>query len=329
MKAAFFCAHETTLLSVYSQAHRNAIAAQCVIHPGVVTSQTLDAQLAALADVEVIFSTWGMPVLTPAQLAQLPALRAVFYAAGTVKDFAPPLLDRGITVVSAWAANAVPVAEFTLAQILLANKGYFRNARDCATPAGRSQAFRGTGNFEQTVALLGAGMIGRKVIELLRPFRLHVIVFDPFLSSSDAAQLGVEPVDLAAAFTRGMVVSNHLANVPETRGLLQRPHFASMPAHAVFINTGRGATVVEPDLIDVFRQRPDLTALLDVTDPEPPRPDSDLYGLANVVLSSHIAGSLGNEVRRMADYVLEEFQAWRTQQTLRYAVTPEMLKTMT
>jgi len=327
-KAAFFCNHEATLHAVYSQGHRDRIAAACHLHPVVVTSANLDAHLPALADVEVIFSTWGMPVPTAEQAAQLRALKAVFYAAGTVKEFAMPFLERNVTVVSAWAANAVPVAEFTLAQILLSNKGYFRNARTCATPAGRTHAFRGQGNFDQTVALLGAGMIGRNVIALLKPFRLHAIVFDPFLSQADAAQLGVEKVPLDAAFARGLVVSNHLANVPETRGLLKRPHFAAMRENAVFINTGRGATVVEQDLIDVFRQRQDLTALLDVTDPEPPLPDSGLYSLPNVFFSSHIAGAMGSEVLRMADTVLEEFQSWRAGRPLRYAVTRSMLKTM-
>lgn len=328
IKTAFFCDLEPIFQSVYDPARRARIAAACDVHPVVVTSQNLEEQLPALADLRVIFSTWGMPALTQAQLARLPSLQAVFYAAGTVKAFATPILKQGVTLVSAWAANGVPVAEFTLAQILLSNKGYFRNCRACATPAGRAQAFRGAGNYDQTVALLGVGMIGRKVIELLRPFRLQTVVFDPFLSADAAVKLGVEKVSLDEAFARGSVVSNHLANVPETCGLLQRRHFAAMRENAVFINTGRGATVVEADLAEVLRQRPDLSALLDVTEPEPPLPDSPLYKLANVFLSSHIAGSMGTEVLRMTDTMLEEFQAWRTGQPLRYAVSLEMLKTM-
>ncbi|MFZ4394714.1 MAG: hydroxyacid dehydrogenase [Kiritimatiellia bacterium] len=328
LNVAFFCDLEPIFQSVYDPTRRARIAADCAMHPVVVTSQNLEAQLPALADVQVIFSTWGMPALTAAQLARLPSLRAVFYAAGTVKAFATPILEKGITLVSAWAGNAVPVAEFTLSQILLANKGYFRNCRACTSAAGREQAFRGAGNYEQTVALLGAGMIGRKVIELLQPFRLQIIVFDPFLSAEAAAQLGVEKVSLDEAFTRGQVVSNHLANVPETCGLLQRTHFAAMRENAVFINTGRGATVVEAEMIEVLRRRPDLSALLDVTEPEPPLPDSPLYTLPNVFLSSHIAGSMGTEVLRMADLMLEEFQSWRAGQPLRYAVSLEMLKTM-
>ena len=158
-RTAFFCDNETTLRSVYAQAHRDRIAACCAVRPIVVTSANLEAQLPALADVEAIFTTWGMPALTAEQVARMPALKAVFYAAGSVKGFATPFLERNITVVSAWAANAVPVAEFTLAQSLLSYKGYFRNDRDCATSAGRATAFHGQGNFDQTVALLGAGTV--------------------------------------------------------------------------------------------------------------------------------------------------------------------------
>ena len=171
-------------------------------------------------------------------------------------------------------------------------------------------------------------MVGRKVIERLVPFDLKVLVFDPFLSVEDAAKLGVEKVTLEEAFARGQIVSNHLANVPETKGLLRALHFQALPENAVFLNTGRGATIVESDLVTVLEQRPDLIALLDVTDPEPPLVDSAFYRLPNVFLSSHVAGSIGGEVNRMADTVIEEFLAWQHGKPLRYAVTLEMLATM-
>ena len=82
------------------------------------------------SDTQYIFSTWGMPKLTEDEIADcLPNLRAVFYAAGSVQSFARPFLNRGIKVFSAWAANAVPVAEYTVAQIILANKGFFAASR--------------------------------------------------------------------------------------------------------------------------------------------------------------------------------------------------------
>jgi phosphoglycerate dehydrogenase-like enzyme len=328
-RAAFFGEAEQ-IRRVYEGERWDRVAELTDLRPGVVRGADIAASGGGgLADVEVAFSTWGMPRLTDAQFDALPRLRAVFYAAGSVQGFARPFLERGIAVFSAWQSNAVPVAEYTLAQILLATKGYFRNERDCRTYEGRqSHPFRGPGNYGETVALLGAGAIGRRVIGLLKPFRLHVIVYDPFLSDADAAALGVEKVTLEEAFARGYVVSNHLANKPETVKMLNAPLFARLRDDAIFINTGRGATVDEDALISEFTRRPTLTALLDVTWPEPPSADSPLYALPNVHLTSHIAGSIGDEVRRMADDMIAEFVRWERGEPTPTRVTPEMLDRM-
>ena len=319
-KASFFCNDAEARYTVFGAGRWERISRLVDIHPTVVSQSNIDAELPHLAEIEVILSTWGMFALTPQQLAQLPQLKVIFYAAGSVKRLAAPLLEAGITVVSSWAANAVPTAEFALAQILLANKGYHRNLRE--------PDFKGRGNFGSTVAIIGAGMVGSKVIELLGSFELDVIVCDPYFSEKRAAELGVELVSLEEAFTRASVVSNHAANVPETVGMLRREHFSSMQQEASFVNTGRGASVVEEDLIAVLQERPDLTALLDVTWPEPPVEGSPFYSMANVVLSGHLAGSCGDEVVRMADYAAQEMEAWLAGRPLRYEVTPEMLDRM-
>lgn len=327
-RAAFFCNDLSSVDHVYPAGRREKIAEMCALHPTVITSENLGRELAQLNDLEVIFSTWGMFPLTSDQLDSLPNLKAVFYAAGTVQQFARPFLERGIIVVSGWGANAVPVAEFTLAQILLSNKNYFQNARDSAHPESRKLATGGPGNFGETVSLLGAGMVGRNVIKLLKPFSLRVLVFDPFLDTGEADALGVTTVGLDEAFSRSHVVSNHLANLPETERMIRGTHIASMRSHAVFINTGRGATVAEEEMTDVLRERTDLTALLDVTYPEPPVSDSPLYDLKNVFMTNHIAGSMNNEVVRLVDYVLEDFEAWRDGRPMKYKVTVEALTRM-
>ncbi|HKP96060.1 MAG TPA: hydroxyacid dehydrogenase [Fibrobacteria bacterium] len=313
---------------VFARGRREELEAATVLFPRYVSAASFADQAPFLQEVEVLFSTWGMDAELARLVSGLPGLKAFFYAAGSVRHFARPLLDREIIVVSAWAANAVPVARFAFAQILLSLKGYFRNLRETRLPAnrGRAAATDAPGTFGATVALLGCGMVGRTVAELLRPMELDVIVYDPFLGGEAAAGLGVRKVPLAEAFATAQVVSNHLADLPPTRGLLDRGLFASMRAGATFLNTGRGATVAEADLAQVLRDRPDLTALLDVTFPEPPAADSPWYALENALLSSHIAGSNGNEVVRMADYCLEEFAAWRRGRPLKYRVTREMLE---
>ena len=320
---AAFLGDAARIETVYAQGRRAQVEALTECAPGVFTV----ADLNDLSDIEVLFSTWGFPRLNGEQLDLMPKLRAVFYAAGSVQHFARPLLERDILLMSAWAANAVPVAEWTLAQILLANKGYHRNQREFES-ARDGRKFRGRGNFGAPVAILGAGQIGRRVIELLQPFDLPVLVFDPFLGAEQAEQMGVEKVELNEAFSRGYVVSNHIANLPATVGMLTGAHFEMMPPDATFINTGRGATVRQTEMIEILRARPDLVALLDVTLPEPTPPDSELWDLPGVFLTTHLAGSAGDEVVRMADYAIEEFARWQRGEPLRYAVTLEMLESM-
>lgn len=315
--------------NVYGQGRRERVAEFTQLHGETITGENLAAELPALRELEVIFSTWGMPALTHAQLDQLPNLKAVFYAAGSVQAFAAPLLEREITVVSAWQANAVAVAEYTFAQILLANKGYFRNVQDCSTYAGRrSEPFHSRGNYGATVAILGCGAIGSRVADYLKHVHLNVITFDPFLSDERAASLNVRKVSLNEAFEQGDVVSCHLANNEKTKGMLAAEQFRRLKDNAVFINTGRGATVDEPAMLAELHRRPTITALLDVTFPEPPEEGSPMYALPNVHLTSHIAGALGDEVLRMADWMIEAFGQWQRGEKLPYKVSADMLATM-
>ncbi|MBQ9938787.1 MAG: hydroxyacid dehydrogenase [Oscillospiraceae bacterium] len=284
------------------------------------------------ADTEYIFSSWGMPAFSCDEIRSiLPSLKAVFYAAGSVQAFAHPFIECGVKIFSAWAANAVPVAEYNVAQIVLANKGFFKTA-PLASAGKRDKALdaRGKfcGNYGTKIGIIGVGMIGTLVAKMLKAYKLEVLAFDPFLSDEKAAELGVTKVSLPTLFSECSVVSNHLANNEQTVGMLNGELFALMRPYATFINTGRGAQVVEDDLIAVLSARPDLTAILDVTAPEPPVPDSGFYKLDNCILTPHIAGSSGDEVQRMADYMREEYQSFTQNKPCRFEVTAEMLKTM-
>jgi phosphoglycerate dehydrogenase-like enzyme len=163
---------------------------------------------------------------------------------------------------------------------------------------------------------------------MLKQYNLKVIVFDPFLPDEKACELGVEKCELAELFERAFVVSNHLANNEQTRGMLSYAHFCRMRENAVFINTGRGAQVVEEDLVRALSERPDLTALLDVTYPEPPEDAHPFYTLDNCLMTPHIAGSAGDEVARMGKYMLSEYKAYIAKEPTKYEVSIKMLETM-
>lgn len=171
-------------------------------------------------------------------------------------------------------------------------------------------------------------MIGKLVIRMLKNYHLEVLVFDPYLSDEKAYELGVKKVSLETLFKECQVISNHLANNEQTKGMLGGKLFEMMPPYSTFINTGRGAQVIEQELINTLKLRHDITALLDVVFPEPPEEDSELYTLENCILTPHIAGSSGNEVQRMGLYMENEYENFINNKELKYEVTYDMLKTM-
>ena len=171
----------------------------------------------------------------------------------------------------------------------------------------------------ETVALIGAGAISTLTKKMLEQNKVNVIVIP--------SRAEHRTISLEEAFSRAFVVSNHLPNRNDNIGVLNGKLFESMREGAVFINTGRGAQVNESELIAVLEKRPDLTALLDVMHPEPPEEGSKLYTLPNVRLTTHIAGSINDEVHRMADYVIEELERFLAGEKLLYEVCESMLLT--
>jgi len=286
-------------------------------------------------DVEYIFSTWSMPGGSEEKddfARFFPNAKALFYAAGSVKYFAQHYLNRGIKIFSAFAANAVPVAEFSVAQILLANKGFYqsmqayKNAESYKVAGDISRAH--VGNYASNVGIIGAGMIGKKVIELLKPYKLNIKIFDVFVDENRAKELGGEKVDtLEELFATCDVVSNHLANVPATVGMIKGEYFEKMKKNGTFINTGRGAQVDELGMLAALKKREDVCAVLDVTTEEPPT-NEDFYKLNNVFMTPHIAGSQGNEVARMSEMVVDQLENMLLGKPTQYEVTEKMLATM-
>ncbi|GAA4722801.1 Phosphoglycerate dehydrogenase [Promicromonospora umidemergens] len=261
-----------------------------------------------LASAEVLIAGWGAPQV-PVELT--PRLRAVLYAGGVARTcLADPGAHaaRGVVASNARAANAVPVAEYTLATILLAGKrarAAERELRAHRRLPDREQEPAGLGNYRRTVGIVGASQVGRRVIELLRPFDLDVVVHSPELTPESAAALGVRCATLEEVAAQSDVLSLHQPLLPETVGQIDAHVLALLPDGATLINTARGAVVDEPALLAELRTGR-IDAVLDVTAPEPPAPDSALWDLPNLVLTPHIAGSAGGELHRLGDHVAAE-----------------------
>jgi phosphoglycerate dehydrogenase-like enzyme len=277
---------------------------------------------------EVLLTSWGCPPLDAALLARAPHLRAVVHAAGTVKQHVTPAcFARGLVVSSAASANAFPVAEYTLAAILFANKKLFRlreRYREVKALRFWPREAPGLGNYRRTVGIVGASHVGRRVLELLQPFDLERLLFDPFVDEAGAKGLGATKLDLDELLVRSDVVTLHAPSLPETRHLLDARRLALLRDGATLVNTARGA-LVDHDALTRELLSGRIDAVIDTTEPEILPADSPLYSLPNVFLTPHVAGSLGNETRRMAELAVDEIERFVRGEALRHAVRAEDL----
>lgn len=314
---------------IYGPADRATIAELIDVIAPPQTAESIYKHPDILQEVDILLSGWGAPLIDATLLTHAPCLRAIFYGSGSIRGFITDAVwERGILVTSAQAINAIPVAEYTLAAILFSLKHGWRLAEQTR----REQRFPSRnevpGVYKATVGIIGLGFVGRLVRERLYPFDVQVIAYDPYVSDDEATTLNVTMCSLEALFREAQVVTLHAPLLPETVGMVKGAHLASMSYGGTFINTSRGRLVQQEELITILTQRKDLQAVLDVTHPEPPPPDAALYSLANVILTPHIAGSLGSERRRMGEVMVGELRRFITGESLLYTVTKEQVQYM-
>lgn len=270
------------------------------------------------SDAEALLLGWGQGPLDEDLLSRMPALRVVFYLGGSIRVFATEALwSRGIRVVSGWRANALPVAQYVHATVLLSLTGFWPSA--LASRRGEWHRPHGEGVTGASVGLIGFGAVARLVAERLRAERIEVVVHDPTLPES---------VPLTSLFAECDVVSVHAPWLPETVGMVTGELVRSMRSGATLINTSRGAVMCEEDVQEALADRPDLTAILDVTYPEPPSASSPLRRLPNVVLTPHIAGAFGRDNRLIGEAVVGDLERYVQGGVLENEVTRDMAARM-
>lgn len=312
---------------IYAQEEREAIARKVNILGPVMSSQEALLRPDVLRDADILLSGWAGPRLDERFLSMMPRLRIVLYGAGAVNYMVTPEFSRrNIPISTANHINAIPVAEFSFAHIILGLKSFRRNVQETL----RQRTFilpqvKCAGGFRSTVGLLSLGAIGRLVRKRLLSMDVNVIAFDPFVTELEAAKMDVTMVSLDELFAKSDVLSIHAPMSESTRGLITGRHIASMKFGSTLINTARGGVIRQDDMIEVLKQRTDISAVLDVVDPEPPAPDCELFDLPNVCLTPHIAGSLDKECSRMGQWVLQELTRFLSGKPLQGLVAPELL----
>lgn len=276
-----------------------------------------------LRSADILITGWGAPRIDAEVIGRFEHLVAVVHSGGTVKTFLDPSVwTSGVAVSSAADANAIPVAEFTVATVIFARNRVSRHIA-AYRATGHKRSFdisalaHGTNGV--TVGVVGASRIGRRVIELLHVLDATILVSDPFLDSGDASALGCELVELPELLQRSDVVTLHAPENSSTRHMIGASTLPLMRDGAVLVNTARGS-LVDTAALEPHVASGRLDAYLDVTEPEPLPRDSVLFELPNVVLTPHIAGSLGNEVLRMGSSAIDEVERLAAGRSLQFPV---------
>ena len=278
--------------------HRRLAAAGCRIRV-VGEGENLAPALGAAAPVHALLaaSLRGFR-LDAAALDGLPDLRLVAkYSVGYDDIDVEAASARGILVTHCpTEANVGGVAEGTIALMLALLKKVGARDRQVRGGAWRSETLRGTyvGRREDgypgiVFGIVGLGRVGRRVAELLAPWKLTLLATDPYIEPGVFARYGALPVPLEELLRRADVISLHCPLTDETRALVDRRRLALMQPHAILINTARGAIVDVDAVSDALAANRLGGAAFDVLPEEPPRPGAKILATdQRVILSPHM-----------------------------------------
>ena len=291
---------------------------------------TSDELLELVPGAEVIITSWKSPNITDEHLAQAPDLKIVGHAAGTVKKrLAPAGHERGIVLLSASDVIAESVAEFTLWAMLSGQRNLYKYDHLMKTERGWKAHNENYGHclYSKKVGIISASMIGRRVINMLKPFHCDVMVYDPYLSDKDAQTLGVRTVSLETLFSTSDIISVHAPSTPETKGMINAAHFQSIRDGALFINTAR-TWVLDQAALLVELQKGRFNAYIDVFEPEPLAADHPIRDLDNVFLTPHVSGHTIETRMRLVEEIAYDVARFFNDEPMRLAVSYERLKIM-
>jgi D-3-phosphoglycerate dehydrogenase len=252
--------------------------------------QLPDGLPAALAEADALVVRSAVQV-DDALMSQAPKLRVIGRAGVGVDNIdAEAATRRGIVVMNTPGANAVAVAELTIGlMIALARKVPVANA---TMHAGKweKKSLQGSELRAKKLGILGLGRIGLEVAKRARGFGMEIFGSDPFASAAVARENGIALVPMEDLFAKADYLTLHVGLTPQTNGIINAKTLAKMKKGVRLINCARGELVADADLVAALKSGQVAGAALDVFNVEPPR-ESPYFGLDNLLLSPHIAGS--------------------------------------
>ena len=295
-----------------------SLARQCPAHEVVYDPGLVDdpARLeAALAEAQALIVR-NRTRVTAALIARAPRLTVVGrLGVGLDNIELDACAARAIEVIPATGANADAVAEYVLAAALVLFRGAFTASAEVA--AGGWPRARLSGGREaagKTLGLVGFGDIGRRSARLARAIGMRTIAHDPLIDANDPVweATGTPARSLDALVGEADAISLHVPLVAATRGLFDAARIAAMKRGAVLINTARGGVVDEQAVAAALRSGQLGGAALDVFASEPLAAQAHWQGLANLILTPHVAGVTAESNERVsaliADRVAQHLQ---------------------
>jgi len=252
-----------------------------------------------VAGMDAVVTGWGAPPTTEEFYENADNLKIIAHSAGSVRGLIPTelaekyVVPRGIVVFSANTSIAHNVAEATVGMLLMAMRHWVQFSNYYHdTGQWREPLYDRNGQFLKgsTLGVVSASKVGREVINLLGPWDLTILVYDPYLTEEEAAALGVERVELNELFERADHVTVHAPSIPETDKMIGAEQLALLRDGATLVNTSRGSVIDHDALLTECKKRR-LHVCLDVTTPEPLPPDSGFRFLDNVIITPHCSGA--------------------------------------
>lgn len=206
--------------------------------------------------------------------------------------------QKGIPLYVNRGINAESVAEHTLLLILACLRRLINLDRNTRARIWSKQE-QGVKTFElygKTVGILGMGQAARTLVNLLKPFNVRILYFDPFHRSSDGDLRFCEFEELLA---ESDILTIHCPLTKETQGMINQHAIQKMKDGAVLINTARGKIIKTKDLVSALETGKISYAALDVFEEEPLTDTGCFSGLDNIILTPHIAGITNDSFREM------------------------------
>jgi phosphoglycerate dehydrogenase-like enzyme len=289
----------------------------------------------SIAGVEALIVCHGAPRITAEIMRASPDLRFTGELEGD--RFARRIdveaaWERGIRTVDTTNGSSYGVSEWALAMALigLRNAGeLFRRIilekREISfSDLSQDRGFRRGELSGKSVGLIGCGIIGRRLLELLEPFHTTTFVHDPYVPRELADVYDVTFTGLDEVMSVSDVVICLAPITPATRGILGAAEFALMKDDAVFVNVSRGA-IVQTDALIAELASGRIVACLDVFDPEPIPADSPVRDMPNVFLTPHIAGFTTAGGPRFFRIMVDELERFFAGHETRYDLLPRTL----